>query len=180
MVTIAEYEKICQRVINQFNLANIVLSPAEQKSVEVTDFGLNCWADIGLQIVTYINSARCCAKEMSLFPWQTCPEHYHPTINGILGKEETFRCRWGEVYLYVPGPATGYMKAKMHDALQDTLSVWHEVTLHPGEQYQIEPGTKHWFQGGPEGAIISEFSTTSNDDTDIFTDTKIVRLPEIH
>lgn len=29
----------------------------------------------GLQLVTYVNTERCCAKEMVLFAGQTCPEH---------------------------------------------------------------------------------------------------------
>ena len=41
------------------------------------------------------------------------------------------------------------------------------------------PGTKHWFQSGPEGAVISEFSTKSTDETDVFTDKRIVRIPVI-
>jgi D-lyxose ketol-isomerase len=41
------------------------------------------------------------------------------------------------------------------------------------------PDTKHWFQSGPEGAIVSEFSTRSTDEADIFTDPRIKRMPEI-
>lgn len=43
----------------------------------------------------YVNTEKCCAKELVLFPGQTCPEHRHPEINGEEGKEETFRCRIG-------------------------------------------------------------------------------------
>ena len=34
-------------------------------------------------------------------------------------------------------------------------------------------------QAGPEGAIVSEFSTTSRDESDVFTDLRIRRLPEV-
>jgi D-lyxose ketol-isomerase len=47
--------------------------------------------------------------------------------------------------------------------------------LGPGEQYTIPPNTLHSFEAGEEGAIVSEFSTTSRDDLDIFTDPRIVR-----
>jgi len=53
------------------------------------------------------------------------------------------------------------------------------VILRPGEQYTIMPETRHWFQGGPEGAVISEFSTRSTDETDVFTDKRLIRSPEI-
>lgn len=59
------------------------------------------------------------------------------------------------------------------------VTVFHEIRLGPGEQYTILPGTKHWFQAGKSGAVISEFSTHSTDETDVFTDTAIVRMPEI-
>ena len=58
-------------------------------------------------------------------------------------------------------------------------TVWHEVVLHPGEQYTMVPDTLHWFQAGPEGAVISEFSTRSFDEYDIFTDPRIQRIPVV-
>jgi D-lyxose ketol-isomerase len=47
--------------------------------------------------------------------------------------------------------------------------------LGPGEQYTIPPNTLHSFEAGDEGAIVSEFSTTSRDALDVFTDPRIVR-----
>ena len=48
-----------------------------------------------------------------------------------------------------------------------------EIVLKPGEQYTIMPNTLHWFQAGPEGAVVSEFSTKSRDEFDIYTDPRI-------
>ena len=59
------------------------------------------------------------------------------------------------------------------------MTVFHEIRLLPGEQYTIMPNTLHWFQAGKDGAVVSEFSTHSTDETDVFTDPAIVRLPEI-
>ena len=58
-------------------------------------------------------------------------------------------------------------------------TVFHEIVLNPGEQYTIAPDTLHWFQAGPEGAVVSEFSSNSDDESDIFTDPRIKRIPEI-
>ncbi len=135
--------------------AGIALTEAEREQIEVTDFGLGRLAQIGLQLVVYVNTERVCAKELVLFPGQTCPEHRHPAVDGLPGKEETFRCRRGTVVLHVEGDD--------------------EITLGPGEQYTIEPDTLHWFQGGPEGAVVSEFSTRSRDELDVFSDPRIVR-----
>ena len=56
---------------------------------------------------------------------------------------------------------------------------FHEIVLRPGDQYTIPPNTWHWFQAGDEGAIVSEFSSTSRDESDVFTDPRIKRMPEI-
>ena len=135
--------------------AGIVLTPAEREAIEVADFGLGDLERYGLQIVVYVNTDRVCAKELVMFPGQTCPEHRHPPVDGEPGKEETFRVRRGSVTLWVDGHG--------------------ELELGVGDQFTIMPDTLHWFRAGAEGAIISEFSTRSRDDTDVFTDPRIVR-----
>ena len=135
--------------------AGIVLTPAEEREIEVADFGLGRLDEIGLQVVVYVNTERVCAKELVLFPGQTCPEHRHPPVADDPGKEETFRCRTGSVVLWVDGHG--------------------EVELRPGDQFTIPPNTLHWFRADAEGAIVSEFSTRSRDETDVFSDPRIVR-----
>ena len=135
--------------------AGIVLTPAEREQIEVADFGLGRLEEIGLQLVVYVNTERVCAKELVLFAHQVCPEHRHPPVGAEPGKEETFRCRYGSVLLHVDG--------------ED------EIRLGPGEQYTIQPDTLHWFQAGPAGAVVSEFSTRSRDELDVFSDPRIVR-----
>ncbi len=55
----------------------------------------------------------------------------------------------------------------------------HEIALRPGEQYTIPPKTLHWFQAGPEGAVVSEFSTASRDELDEFSDPDVRRTPVV-
>ncbi len=179
MISKDVYEDARERTIEYLTRAGIVLSPAEAAEIEVADFGLNDLDNIGLELVTYVNTTRVCAKELVLFPRQTCPEHYHPPVEGEPGKEETFRCRWGEVYLYVPGEPTPNPKAKPPAGRENTYNVWHEIILKPGEQYTLPPNTKHWFQAGDMGAVVSEFSTTSRDESDIFSDPEIQRAPVV-
>jgi len=50
-----------------------------------------------------------------------------------------------------------------------------EMVLGPGEQFTIPPDTLHWFRAGDEDAIVSEFSTRSRDESDVFTDPRIRR-----
>ena len=179
MLTREEYEKVRARTLEMFDKACIKLSPKEAENIEIADFGLNDLERTGLELVTYINTDRVCAKELALFPHQTCPEHFHPPVEDEPGKEETFRCRWGEVYIYVPGEPTENPKCQPPSGDEEYYTVFHEVALKPGEQYTLAPGTKHWFQAGDEGAIVSEFSTTSRDESDIFTDPRIIREPAI-
>jgi D-lyxose ketol-isomerase len=155
--------------------AGIVLTAAESENIEVADFGLGELETAGLELVVYVNTERVCAKELVLFPRQTCPEHRHPPVDGTPGKEETFRCRWGSVYLYVEGAASDNPAAKLPRGREHTYTAWHEIVLQPGQQYTIAPDTLHWFQAGDEGAIVSEFSTRSRDEFDIFTDADIRR-----
>jgi len=136
--------------------AGIVLTPAERDGIEIADFGLGDLERYGLQIVVYVNTERVCAKELVLFPGQMCPEHRHPPVGDDPGKEETFRVRRGSVLLWVDGAG--------------------ELTLGVGDQFTIPPDTLHWFRAGDEGAIVSEFSTRSRDEADVFTDPRIRRV----
>jgi D-lyxose ketol-isomerase len=144
-----------ERAAAMLAAAGIVLTPAEREAIEVADFGLGQLEEFGLEIVVYVNTERVCAKELVLLPGQTCPEHRHPPVDGAPGKEETFRCRTGTVHLHVDGRG--------------------ELVLRPGDQFTIPPDTLHWFRAGDEGAIVSEFSTQSRDEADVFTDPRIVR-----
>ena len=173
----AVYENQVKKALEFYQKADIVLSEDEKTRIEVADFGLGMVEKVGLQLLTYINTERVCAKEMVLLPYQTCPEHKHVPTNGREGKEETFRCRYGRVYLYVGGDGNPNTIGGILPATE--VSVFHEVILNPGDQYTIMPETWHWFQAGDEGAVISEFSTRSTDETDVFTDKRIVRETRI-
>ncbi len=170
------YEKMAERALAYYEKAGIALTKEEKDNIEVADFGLNDVENTGLELVVYINCDRYCAKEMVLLPHQTCPEHMHITVGSQEGKQETFRCRYGKVYLYTEGEP---VEKPAVNPPEGAYTVFHETVLLPGEQYTIMPGTKHWFSAGDEGAVISEFSTHSDDASDIFTDERIKRLPEI-
>jgi D-lyxose ketol-isomerase len=179
MISLHQYEQAVERAVWMMTEAGIVITPEERARIEVADFGLGELEETGLEVLTYVNTERVCAKEIVMFPHQTCPEHWHPTKGSKLGKEETFRCRWGTVYLYVPGTPATTPSARPPQSSAAYYTARREVCLRPGDQYTLMPDTKHWFQAGPEGAIVSEFSTRSTDDEDQFTDPRIRRAPEI-
>jgi len=167
-----------ERTLAMLDEAGIVLTPEERANVEVAEMGLGELERTGLQIVVYVNTDRYCAKELVLFPRQTCPEHRHPDVAGEPGKMETFRCRTGKVVLCVPGEPPTDPQARPPEGSEAYYTVFHEIVLNPGDQYTIPSDTLHWFQAGDEGAIVSEFSSTSRDESDIFTDIRIQRVPD--
>lgn len=176
----AEEVRECRKRAQEMLVAaGIVLTEEEKRNIEVADMGLGRLREEGLELVTYINTDRYCAKELVILPGQTCPEHRHPPVNGEAGKQETFRCRWGEVWLYVEGEPANPVRASIPRESGSTYTVFHEIVLKPGEQYTIPPNMRHWFQAGPKGAVVSEFSSRSRDELDIFTNPSIRREPII-
>jgi D-lyxose ketol-isomerase len=81
------------------------------------------------------------------------------------------------VYVYTEGEPAPHPHARV--PADGTFTAWHEIVLRPGEQYTVPPDTLHWFQAGDEGAIVSEFSTHSRDELDIFTDPRIERATRL-
>jgi len=172
-LTQAEQEAARRRAAGVLADAGITLTAAELGAIEVADFGLSRLDETGLQVVVHVNTERVCAKELVLFPRQLCPEHRHPPFGGTPGKEETFRCRTGIVHLYTEGEPSPQPAATPPP--DGVFTVWHEIVLRPGDQHTIPPDTLHWFQAGDNGAVVSEFSTESRDDLDVFTDPRIRR-----
>lgn len=175
----SEIAYIKERASGRLRDVGLLLTTAEEGRLEVTDLGLGEFYTTGLVLFTYVNNEAYCAKELVLFSNQTCPEHRHPPVAGSLGKMETFRCRQGKVWLYVEGRAASDPGTKPPEDSKQYYTVFHEIELDPGEQYTIMPNTWHWFKAGAEGAIVSEFSTTSRDESDEFTDPRVNRVPVI-
>lgn len=172
----SQIEQFQERSMEMLSRAGIVITPAELGSMEIADLGLGEYERTGLAIVVYVNTERYCAKELVMLPGQTCPEHRHPVAGGAPGKMETFRCRWGKVWLYVEGEPSPAPASTPPPGSEPYYTVFHEIKLNPGDQYTVPPNTLHWFQAGEEGAIVSEFSSTSRDENDVFTDPRIKRV----
>lgn len=172
-----DIEKAKAEALALLRRARIAITRSERETMEVADLGLGDLKHVGIEIIIYENNDRYCAKELVLLPRQTCLEHRHPRVNGRnLGKKETFRCRYGEVYLYVAGERTPKPKARVPRRYKPFLTVSHEIVLRPGDQYTLPPDSLHWFQAGDKGAVVSEFSSTSTDENDQYTDPRVRRV----
>ena len=56
----------------------IAVTEKEMSAFQVAEYDLGCVDTIGLELIEYVNTERCCAKELVLLPGQICPEHRHP------------------------------------------------------------------------------------------------------
>jgi D-lyxose ketol-isomerase len=175
-----DVRKARERAAQILAKARIAATPREIETLEIADFGLNDLEHYGIEVLVYESNDRYCAKELILFPRQICPEHHHPPIGEAnIGKQETFRCRWGTIYLYVEGEPTRRPQARVPAGDEALFTARREIILRPGDQYTLRPGRLHWFQAGDEGAVLSEFSSKNLDETDVWRNPRIKRIPMI-
>jgi len=144
----------------------------------VSDYGLGQFTKLGLGATGFINDQESSylGQDMFLLPGQMLPEHYHLETEKGPAKMEGWHVRHGISYVYGEGEPTENMKAvvpKCH--MNGTVSVSHEIILHPGETATLNRKTaRHWQFGGPEGAIVSEYGTFHDNDGVRHSDPKIV------
>jgi D-lyxose ketol-isomerase len=175
MLTRSAYRLATQRASTLLAQSGIAVRPEELLRMEVADFGLGELESSGAQILTLVETSKVAAKILVLFAGQTVPEHTHPRLGDYPGKEETIRCQWGQLDLYTSGEPTPTPSARPPDHRRQTYTVWHECILLPGDQVTLPPNRPHWFQGGPQGAVIWSFSTPATDIADVFTDPDVIR-----
>jgi D-lyxose ketol-isomerase len=158
--------------------AGIPATATELESIEVADFGLSRLAVEGAQILTLVATDRIAVKLLLLTPHQTLPEHWHPPVGDDPGKEETVRLVWGELSVVTEGPDTLSL-ATVPTGKASYYTCRHEHRLDRPVTMTFEPGAKHWFQAGPEGAVAYSFSTVARDVLDGFTDPAVERVTRI-
>lgn len=179
MMTRKDHDNYQRIAGNMLVDAGIEITDEERKQIEIVDFGLSRFKDIGLAMLIYFNSERACARELIFFPNQTISEQVHPDLDGQPGKEETFRCRKGTVYIYIPGEPTENPHCQPPRGREEYYKCQHEIVLGPCDQFTMPPNMPHWLQAGPKGAVVSEFSSPAQDETDLFTDPDVKRFTEI-
>ena len=179
MITPTEYESARRQAADLLERAGIIARADEIEGIEVVDLGLGELEQTGLQILTMINTEAIAIKVLALLPNQTFAEHRHPSVGVYPGKEETFRCQWGQARVYVPGEPSQAPRGHPPAGRERHYTARHEIILHPGDQYTVPPDTWHWFQAGPEGAVVWSFSSRATDAEDEFTDPQVVRATQV-
>jgi D-lyxose ketol-isomerase len=154
--------------------SQIAVTEEELKNFGAWDWYLDDYEHIGVAGIEYCNTPRYCGRELIMTPGQIVPQHVHPPIDETNpGKEEMWRCRYGVMYLHVPGEPTPNPLGHVPETRKEHFTVWHEIVLLPGEQYTLKPNTLHWFQAGPEGCVVTEFSSFAINERDLYTDPEI-------
>ncbi len=174
MISHQDYKEVCQQSIEMCEAAGLLLTKEDKEKMTAADFGLNRIKQEGIQILTMFETDRIAGKILVLLPFQTEPEHWHPTVGDDPGKEEVIRAISGELYFYIPGEDTmehGFIV----DGKSTCYTMRHEVNMKPGDQLVLPAGTKHWFQAGPSGAVMYSFSSKVTDLLDQFSDPDVVR-----
>jgi D-lyxose ketol-isomerase len=174
MIRLEEFNEVCQKSLDMIDKAGILLTPEDRKKMTSADFGLSHIKTEGVQILTLFETERIAGKILVLLPWQTEPEHWHPTVGDDAGKEEIIRAISGDLYFYIVGEDT-MQHGFIVEGKSDCYTMRNEVVLQPGEQLVLPAGSKHWFQAGESGAVMYSFSTKVTDLQDQFSDPDIVR-----
>jgi len=178
MIHRSKAKELKARALDLFDRASIHLAPEEKSRIEPVDFGLGDPDREGAQVFTFVQTDRYAAKVIALLPGQTLPEHWHPRVEDDPGKQETVRVAWGTLYLVGEGIATP-MRAAIPAGKNAVYTLRHEQILGPAGSRTFDPGEKHWFQAGPEGAVVYSFSSVARDVLDRFTDPGIQRVTRI-
>lgn len=174
MIKFVEFKAVCEQSIKMIEDAGLLLTAEDKEKITAADFGLSQIKKEGVQILTMFQTNRIAGKILVLLPFQTEPEHWHPTVGEDPGKEEVIRAISGDLYFYIPGE-DNMKKGFIVNGKEECYTMRNEVDLKPGNQLVLPAGTKHWFQAGEKGAVMYSFSTTVTDLNDQFTDKDIVR-----
>jgi D-lyxose ketol-isomerase len=104
-----------------------------------------------------------------------------PVREGTLipGKQEYFHILYGAGSLYLPGEATSHPAYPPPSSRAACITARREARLTPGVGCHLDANTAHSVVAGPDGLVLLEFSLTSRDPLDIYTDPAVRRITEI-
>lgn len=174
-----KYEQIAmgrEKARQMIQQAQVNVSAQELDGMEITDFGLDYWPVEGAQIVTLLNTQNVGMKIICLFKGQSLPEHWHTGEGTYPGKEETLRVISGSLRLGLEGSPT-LAESELPAGKPHCYTCRHVVLLAQTQQITLLPGSKHWMQGGEEGAVVYSISTMATCARDPFTDPNVRRFP---
>jgi D-lyxose ketol-isomerase len=159
------------RALNLLKKAHFPITAAEEAAFQCNDFGIGDFEREGFTFVDLLRTPRVRITLMVLLPNQCLPEHMHPAYDNEPGKEETLRVIWGSASVFMPaGPEDAPSEPQFPKGRDAYYSVTKEHKIKTAEYCTIPPLTRHWFKGGPEGAVVMAFQNRVDETKNIFTD----------
>jgi D-lyxose ketol-isomerase len=175
-MSLADEKTIQQEYAELLSRSGFPVTDAEQKAMEISDFGLGNLRSEGFAFIDILRSARLRITLIALLPNQALPQHVHPPYEGEPGKEETIRVLTGQTKVYIKGNPTA--PGLLIPAGKDPFyTARQEIFLISGGQFTVPPGIEHWFQGGPEGSVNICFQNRVDENKNRFRDPKSFGCP---
>jgi len=172
LLTVKDQKEIKQKALQLFEKARIPLTEREKnEELKILECGDRDFYEIGLLFLTFINTDFYGGRYIIFLPNQFCPLHIHPDIPNAQGKIETFRVVFGQVIKYSATKAHDEIVIPVTAIELRDLDYKDHVILNAGDQSITNVEERHWYKGGPEGAISMEISTPlRHEEYDVWTD----------
>lgn len=172
MLTEFDQKEIKRNALELFEKAKIPLTEREkEEELKILECGERNFFEIGLQFLTFINTDYYGGRYIIFLPNQFCPLHIHPNVPNAQGKIETFRVVFGQVIKYSATREQDEIVMPITAPELRDLDYKNCVILNEGDQSMTLVDERHWYKGGPEGAISMEISTPlRHEEYDTWTD----------
>jgi D-lyxose ketol-isomerase len=170
-------EKVLEQARRLLKQSGFILAPEELEGLQAIDFGLDQLETEGLVFVDILRSERLRITLLILLPNQTVPQHVHPPYENETGKEETLRVLYGQTKVYVHDEIAADTNAQIPEGKRPYYTALKEIVLSAGQQFTVKPGTEHWFQAGPDGAVNICFQNRVDELKNQFFDPKSTGCP---
>lgn len=174
MISYTESEKLKDKAAELIRESGISFTQEEKMKMDTADFGLSNILSEGAEIMTLALTDKIAFRVVALIDGQTEPEHWHVSVNGYSGKEETIRVVKGILRVCTEGD-DNLEKECIPVGKEKYYTCRHERILHRDEVITFQAGQKHWFQAVNGSCVVYCISTTAHDNLDPFSDPNIVR-----
>jgi D-lyxose ketol-isomerase len=142
----------------------------------------NGWVELSAHVHGFTGLEEFPADTRYLVPADATSTRVVPPVREgtlIPGKQEYFHILHGAGSLFLPGEPTTRPAYPPPATRAQYITARREVALSPGVGCHLDANTAHSVVAGAEGLVLLEFSLTSRDQLDIYTDPAVRRITEI-
>jgi len=136
---------------------------------KISDFGLKDFSHVGMGSTTWVNknypTGGYQGREIFLLPGQMMAEYKNIKTENSLQTQSSWLVRHGTIYSFSVESTLGFFpeEIKITESQRPFTKANNCKVVHQGECDTLkDKGGWHFIMGGPEGAIVTEFSTFLN------------------